>query len=212
MATEIFTVPIFPLPNLVFFPETILPLHVFEPRYKAMIADVLAGDRQLGIVQLRPGWDKDYYGNPPVYKYLTVGEVIKDRQLGDGRYDILVRGRRRARIRGEAMCGLYRVAEVETLEEYLPEAKIEEAAEDFLRLRRLFAQVVEALPEAFADLRPESWEEPSPGVVADLLAHTFMDSAYDKQSILSELDVARRLRLVAIHMRPPVQPKGSRPA
>jgi Lon protease-like protein len=92
MATETVTVPIFPLPNLVFFPETLLPLHIFEPRYKTMIADVLAGDRQLGIVQLRPGWDKDYYGTPPVYKHLTVGTVIRDNRLADGRYDVLVRG------------------------------------------------------------------------------------------------------------------------
>jgi len=212
MATETVTVPIFPLPNLVFFPETLLPLHIFEPRYKTMIADVLAGDRQLGIVQLRPGWDKDYYGTPPVYKHLTVGAVIRDNRLADGRYDVLVRGVRRVRIKSEAMRGPYRVAEVEPLQEYLPEDKIEEAAEDFARLRRLFDRVVETLPEAFAEVRPASWDDPPPGVLADLLAHTFMDNAYDKQCVLGEPDIARRLRLVTIHVRTLVQQKGSRPA
>ena len=49
--------PIFPLPNVVLFPAALLPLHIFEPRYRAMVADALEGDRQIGMVMLRPGWE-----------------------------------------------------------------------------------------------------------------------------------------------------------
>jgi len=59
-------VSIFPLPEAVFFPETVLPLHVFEPRYRQMVADCLAADGWMAVVMLRPGWEKDYQGRPPV--------------------------------------------------------------------------------------------------------------------------------------------------
>ena len=61
------TIPIFPLPNVVLFPNVFLPLHIFEPRYRAMVADALKGDRMIGMVLLRPGWEGDYEGRPPVY-------------------------------------------------------------------------------------------------------------------------------------------------
>ncbi len=55
-------IPIFPLPNVVLFPNVFLPLHIFEPRYREMVADALAGDRIIGMVLLRPGWEADYDG------------------------------------------------------------------------------------------------------------------------------------------------------
>ena len=61
------TIPIFPLPNVVLFPNVFLPLHIFEPRYRAMVADALAGDRIIGMVLLQPGYEADYEGRPPVY-------------------------------------------------------------------------------------------------------------------------------------------------
>ena len=55
-----FSIPIFPLPNVVLFPNVFLPLHIFEPRYREMVADALASDRMIGMVLLRPGWQRDY--------------------------------------------------------------------------------------------------------------------------------------------------------
>ncbi len=59
--------PLFPLPNVVLFPNVFLPLHIFEPRYREMVADAVASDRMIGMVLLRPGWDRDYEGRPPIY-------------------------------------------------------------------------------------------------------------------------------------------------
>ena len=66
-----FLLPLFPLPNIVFFPHTRLPLHVFEPRYRQLVQDAVEGDERFGIVLLRPGWETDYFGAPPVYEYGT---------------------------------------------------------------------------------------------------------------------------------------------
>jgi Lon protease-like protein len=107
-----FLLPLFPLPNLVFFPQTRLPLHVFEPRYRKMIADVLARDQRFGIVLLRPGYEADYAGAPAVHACGTMGRIDQTVPLEDGRYNILVYGESRFRIIDEASREPYRTARV----------------------------------------------------------------------------------------------------
>lgn len=107
-----FVLPIFPLPNLVFFPNTRLPLHVFEPRYRQMITDALEADKRVGIVLLRPGWEADYFGAPAVYQCGTLGTIEQAVPLEDGRFNILVRGDIRFRILGEVETAPYRRARV----------------------------------------------------------------------------------------------------
>ncbi len=107
-----FLLPLFPLPNLVFFPRTRLPLHVFEPRYRRMVADAVAADQRFGIVLLRPGWESDYFGAPPIFSCGTVGQIEQAVPLDDGRYNILVRGEVRFRVLGEVGREPYRTARV----------------------------------------------------------------------------------------------------
>jgi len=63
---EEFLLPLFPLPNVVFFPKTRLPLHVFEPRYRQMVADAMSNDERIGMIRLEEGWEEKNYGAPPV--------------------------------------------------------------------------------------------------------------------------------------------------
>ena len=107
-----FLLPLFPLPNLVFFPHTRLPLHVFEPRYRQMVQDALDGDQRFGIVLLRPGWESDYYGAPAVYSTGTLATIEQAVPLEDGRFNILVRGDIRFRILEEVSRVPYRTARV----------------------------------------------------------------------------------------------------
>src|SRR3954465_3453326 len=90
--------PLFPLPNVVLFPNVFLPLHIFEPRYREMVADALASDRMIGMVLLRPGWDRDYEGRPPLYAVGCSGVLTHNERLPDGRYNIVLRGIERFRI------------------------------------------------------------------------------------------------------------------
>ena len=90
--------PLFPLPNVVLFPNVFLPLHIFEPRYREMVADALASDRMIGMVLLRPGWERDYDGRPPVYRVGCSGVVTHIERLPDGRYNLVLRGLERFRI------------------------------------------------------------------------------------------------------------------
>src|SRR5687767_1157699 len=111
------TIPIFPLPNVVLFPQVFLPLHVFEPRYREMTADALGGDRIIGMVLLRPGWEGDYDGRPPVYPVGCAGVITHAERLSDGRYNIVLRGIEKFRIVSEDNSRSYRVAEVEPIRE-----------------------------------------------------------------------------------------------
>ena len=107
--------PIFPLPNAVLFPNVFLPLHIFEPRYRELIADALASDRLIGMVLLRPGWERDYEGRPPVYPIGCSGVITHVERLQDGRYNIVLRGLERFRIVSEDQTKSYRRAATEPL-------------------------------------------------------------------------------------------------
>lgn len=107
--------PIFPLPNVVLFPGVPLPLHIFEPRYRAMVADALVGDRRIGMVLLRPAWERDYDGRPPIFPIGCSGVIVHATKLDDGRYNILLNGVERVRVVEEDHARAYRRAVAEPM-------------------------------------------------------------------------------------------------
>jgi uncharacterized protein len=107
--------PLFPLPNVVLFPNVFLPLHIFEPRYREMVADAIASDRLIGMVLLRPGWQSDYEGRPPIYPVGCSGVITHVERLPEGRYNIVLRGVERFRVAEEDDRRSYRRALVEAL-------------------------------------------------------------------------------------------------
>jgi uncharacterized protein len=107
-----FVLRLFPLPNLVFFPSTRLPLHIFEPRYRQMVSDAVAAEEPIGMILLREGWEKGYYENPPIHGVGTLGLIEQVVELGDGRYNILLNGHVRYRIIEEETPVVYRTARV----------------------------------------------------------------------------------------------------
>jgi uncharacterized protein len=106
--------PLFPLPGVVLLPGTLLPLHVFEPRYSAMVTDALAADRLIGMALLRPGWE-GAAEPPPIYDVGGAGEIVESEELEDGRFNIVLEGRFRYRILDEASPCPYRLARVEEI-------------------------------------------------------------------------------------------------
>jgi len=105
-------IPIFPLPNVVFFPRMPLPLHIFEPRYRAMVRDAVRGARLIGMTLLRGDWQQDYAGTPEIFGVGTVGELARSEELPDGRFDIVLRGLREFVIHRELTRAPYREAVV----------------------------------------------------------------------------------------------------
>ncbi len=111
------TIPIFPLQDVVLFPNSARPLHIFEPRYRAMVADALEGDSIIGMVLLQPGHEAEYEGRPPVYAIGCAGVIIAAEELPDGRYNIVLDGLVKFRVLSEDTSRPYRLAEVEALPE-----------------------------------------------------------------------------------------------
>ena len=101
-----------------------LPLHVFEARYRKMVGDALASHRTIGMVLLRPGWEGDYEGRPPVFDVGCAGRIAGSEVLPDGRINIVLKGIARFRIAAEHAGEPYRLATVETLPERIGDATI----------------------------------------------------------------------------------------
>ncbi len=110
--TDTRNVPVFPLPNVVFFPKTLLPLHVFEARYRKMVHDALQGNSLVAIALLKDGWEKNYFGEPEVHEIACVGKIQQTEKLDDGKFNIMLYGMRRARIIDFVQSEPYRVASV----------------------------------------------------------------------------------------------------
>ena len=169
--------PLFPLPNVLLLPETDLPLHVFEPRYQAMLSDALAGERLLGIQLLNPAGPPDDAGRPAVFEVGCAGEVVEHESLEDGRSNILLRGAFRYRIAGERDTPTpYRVAEVVTLPMHpLPEVAGGRSRRD---LRQTLAKSVQRLADSVGrahsrSLPPELSDE---GFVNEALTRLGLDA------------------------------------
>jgi Lon protease-like protein len=114
-------IPLFPLPNVTLFPATQLPLHIFEPRYRAMVTDALESERLIGMVMLRPGWESQYEATPRVYTVGCAGFITHADRLPDGRYNIILRGMEKFRIVQERIARTgaerYRIAQIDPISE-----------------------------------------------------------------------------------------------
>jgi uncharacterized protein len=188
-------VPIFPLPDVTFFPRTLLPLHVFEGRYRAMVMDSLARDRRLCIVKLKPGYEANYHGRPAVHAVCGIGEIVSWERLANGRYNILVRGDARVRIEGELPADtLYRIVRVSRLEDVGP---VGDVAPALARIRAAARALLDALGRP-ADLLDTALAEGQPsGAVADRVAAAVLPDAAVRQELLETLDVDARVTRVA---------------
>jgi Lon protease-like protein len=177
---------LFPLPNLVLFPHVVQGLHVFEPRYRQLMADTLAADQTMSIVLLRPGWEDEYDEKPAVEPVACLGRVVWHEKLPDGRYNLRLRGLARIRLVEEVPSDrLYRVARAELLSDVSPA--------DHHRLVELRRALAEAVLPRFAADGParqqlqELFDGDMPlGHVCDVLAYALPLPLEMKQALLAE--------------------------
>ncbi len=136
------TIPLFPLPNVVLFPRTLRPLHIFEPRYRAMVADAIAGEGLIGMMFLKEGWENQYDLAPPVETVGCLGRIIQHNQLPDGRYYITLLGLSTFDLVSEIPSDPFRTGVIETREED-PEGMISSLL--FERLSSVVGEMIETL-------------------------------------------------------------------
>lgn len=194
-------VPIFPLPEIVLFPRAVLPLHIFEPRYRRMTADALAGESVVAAALLKPGFEPHYYTlRAPIHPVIGIGQIMASEQLDDGKYNILLRGFARARIVKEVPHRPYRVARVEPLDvsEEPSRAELDRLRVDLQRtIEAEFAGEIE-MQEYWLELFESSLEL---GDLADLIASGLPIQAELRQRLLAEPSPIARATQIAAHIR-----------
>lgn len=186
---------LFPLPNLVLFPTVVQPLHIFEPRYRAMMADALTDDRMLALVLLQPGWEEDYHNRPPIYPVAVLGRIFDEQLLPDGRFNLMLHGLTRMRIVEELPADKpYRQARVLPLAD-VPIPSLIETEDLRGRLRDLVPQLIQSeggTVEQVMQLLDN--RELTLGMLCDIFAFALPLEVGFKQQLLEELDVGQRVR------------------
>ncbi|EYF05981.1 LON peptidase substrate-binding domain-containing protein [Chondromyces apiculatus] len=184
--------PLFPLPQAVLFPGGLLPLHVFEPRYRALVRDALATHRCLSVVLVANPAKVDANGQPAICEVAGVGEIIEHVDLPGGRYNILLRGRARVRLMEQPFVPPYRTAEATLLEDTGgPVDAVAQSA--LLATANAFAAMVRDREQAIEMRVPT---DASAGVSADLCAHYLLLDPRERQTVLETFDVTTRVQLV----------------
>lgn len=181
--------PLFPLPQAVLFPGAVLPLHVFEPRYKAMIRDCLASHRTLSVVQIVDPETLDEHGHPVIASVAGVGTIVDHAELSEGRYNILVRGRARVRLEELPFVPPYRTARATVLETDETEAP----ERDVTALVSNATSFVALVRERDRDFDFRLPKGAPPGVIADICAHHLIIDAAERQEVLETLNLTERI-------------------
>ena len=182
---------VFPLPSVVLFPGAAVPLHIFEPRYRAMVQDAVKTDGVFAMAQLALGWEQEYGGSPELLPLMCVGTVSVHQELDDGKFNVVLTGVCRARLIQEwpeAQGRLYREVEVELLPDPLfdgpEEAQLRQAVVELTS--RLPIEVAARLTKVTARLRG--------GAFVDVLASTLVSDIPRRYALLCELDVKKRMQ------------------
>ncbi|HLL20801.1 MAG TPA: LON peptidase substrate-binding domain-containing protein [Kofleriaceae bacterium] len=193
------SLPIFPLPNCVLLPGGLLPLHVFEPRYREMTRDCLAGSQLMAIARLRPGFEQTYYGRPPVYERCGVGRIICSEELPDGRFALLLRGVARVEIARELPAErTYRCIEAKLLDDAKCDAK--HAVSFHKKLIQLCDRLAEVIDQGGPQLRDLVRSFDAPGECADAVAAALIMDPDARQELLEACDPMVRLERTLGHV------------
>ena len=193
-AEELEEVALFPLPSAVFFPDTELPLHLFEQRYRSMAEDrIVNGDGVIAIALLRPGYEADYDGRPAVHSVAGIGRVIAHRKNDNGTHDILLRGMGRVRLEElPADERPYRLARATPLRTTNTELSRSVLAPLLSCTSRIAAVVRERHPDFEVGFAAND----DIATIVDRIADRFVSEPPRRQRILEAMDLEERLELV----------------
>lgn len=189
-------VPVFPLPDYVLFPQTLIPFHIFEDRYKQLVSDCLADQRLIVVAGLMPGWEDDYYGSPPVYPVAGFGKVVNEERLADGRLNIFVHSLARVRIVETTRTEPYRVARVDVIPDRAIEREAERLPAVMERLRSCVVGLASRVDEEARVLGRVLTSASDPGVLTNRLASVMVGDPRTRQSLLEQRSPLERASLL----------------
>jgi len=188
-------VPVFPLPDLVFFPGMILPLRVFEPRYLELVRTCREGFPWLVVALLKPGFEADYFEAPAIHDIATVGKILEFTDQNDGTVHIQVQGKHRVHLDEVESDRMFRRVRIQRVDEDADWLAGEAGAAELRAVLRLAARVnlirdKNLPPGAIPDATSERV------ALVNALAGRVPAEARERQAFLEAGDYAERLKLV----------------
>lgn len=194
-------IPVFPLEDVVLFPRILFPLHVFEPRYRTLLAGVLDSYGKIAMALIEPRDSAEEGGDPHVFPLLGVGHVMTYETRADGSSDVFLLGESRARVVDWDATEDYRLARLETLEETAPRSQtardaIRHELREWVELLTRESEEGRALAERenVRKVRKFFRTQKDLGFLVDFLAHHFVEDPGARQRLLEELDVEARAK------------------
>jgi uncharacterized protein len=204
---------IFPLPNVTLFPNVMLPLHIFEPRYRCMAEDILNGDRYLALGLLKDGWEDRYESKDcEIHDTVCLGKVISNEQLEDGRHYLMLQGLHRAKLMNELETDLpYRLGMLELLPDVYPQTPIIDRDRRQEELVDWFRKAYPKLGME-ADLIHALGSGIQLGELCDVIAHSLKLPTEAAHRLLAQADVDQRsdlvLEMLKLQFRGTFEPTG----
>ncbi|MFZ4732911.1 MAG: LON peptidase substrate-binding domain-containing protein, partial [Pirellulales bacterium] len=180
------------------FPGTAVALHLFEPRYRALLEESIEDDRLMALGVLAPGWEKSYEGRPPLHPMACLCRIATHQRTPQGTYNVLLLGVRRLRLREEIPAGKpFRVVEADILEDGEPAIGDADLAADMQRrLLTAFKRAMPKLPDAQEQLDQLLGSQITLGMLTDIVAYTIDIDMPWKLRLLAETDILRRTDLL----------------
>jgi ATP-dependent Lon protease len=193
---------LFPLPNLVLFPHVVQPLHIFERRYVDLFQDAIEGDRLIAMAVLRPGWEQDYEGRPPIEPVACLGRVLTWQAQPGSRYNVLLLGLRRVRVGRELPPDrAFRAAGVDVLSDAYPPAQAARRPALHRKLITAFEKMLPHIKDASEVFNQLSVNSISLGALSDVIGYALDLDLRAKQALLAETNVDRRARMLLSHLQ-----------
>jgi Lon protease-like protein len=201
------TAPVMPLPGASLFPHALLPLYIFEQRYRAMLAYALGDDRMFCVALLKPQ-RSDWRSPRDFYNIATVGLIRACVEREDGTSNLILQGLQRVRLTAFSQDAPFPIARIEPIASVDPESEVEsyglgeKVLEIYSKLKRSGREFPEKVDRYLSDLG-------DPGMLADLMAATFVNDPFRRQQLLEECSVTERLRMVIQFLREETDPTSA---
>lgn len=191
--------PLFPLDSVSLLPQQVLPLHIFEPRYRQMMEHAIDGSGQFAMAVFKGrAWKEQYHGRPPLMRAVCVGQIAQHEKLSDGRFNVLMQGVCRARITREFPgddVRLYRVATLEPVDAVIhPDEDLADARE-FLE-EALTDGPLAQLAASRAVLEYVNNTDVPTSALLELVSFTMLSGKSLRYRLLAEGDVQRRAAII----------------
>lgn len=185
-------VPILPLSSVVFFPNTLLPLHIFEQRYRDMLKDAQNSEQLILMALLKPGWEKDYYGRPDFFQIAGLGRIVNCDTQENGKSNIVLYGLKRTKIVEILDDKSYRRAKVELLDntDGSDSGKLKD------KILYSISSWNDMLDEKHKKFKININSSLPLGKLTDVLASVLITNVFEKQKYLEELSIYKRAEMI----------------